>query len=101
LRDRSGAIEGLEDVVRVAVAMGGESTHQRVSIKPNPLIHLYLDLRSRRIEAPGRSRPVFAGVLTVRRLGQMANRHGLSRKWGTALTTFAIHGKPADNQGKI
>src|ERR1019366_4909515 len=28
-RDRSGAMEGLEDVVPVASAMGGESTHQR------------------------------------------------------------------------
>jgi len=54
LRDRSGAIEGFEDVVRVAVAMGGESTHQRVTIKANLLIHLYLDLRCRRIEAAGR-----------------------------------------------
>src|ERR1039458_8780812 len=33
-RDRSGAIEGLEDVVLVAVAMGGESTHQRRAIRP-------------------------------------------------------------------
>jgi hypothetical protein len=62
LRDRSGAIEGFEDVVRVAVAMGGESTHQRVTIKANPLIHLYLDLRWRRIEAAGRSGGLFAGV---------------------------------------
>jgi len=54
LRDRSGAIERFEDVVRVAVAMGGESTHQRVTIKANLLIHLYLDLRCRRIEAAGR-----------------------------------------------
>jgi hypothetical protein len=32
-RERSGAVEVLEDVVPVAVAMGGESTHQRGSIK--------------------------------------------------------------------
>src|SRR5271165_7537426 len=35
LRDRSGAMEGLEDVVLVAVVMGGESTHQRRVIKAN------------------------------------------------------------------
>src|ERR1700685_2535007 len=33
LRDRSGAIEEVEDVVLVAITMGGESTHQRESIK--------------------------------------------------------------------
>ena len=32
-RDRSGAMEVFEDVVLVAVAMGGESTHQRRAIK--------------------------------------------------------------------
>jgi hypothetical protein len=37
LRDRSGAIEVLEDVVRVAVAMGGESTDRRASIKANTI----------------------------------------------------------------
>jgi hypothetical protein len=35
LRDRSGAIEVLEDVVLVAVAMGGESTHTKAAIKAN------------------------------------------------------------------
>jgi hypothetical protein len=43
LRDRSGAIEALEDdgrvaagdVGRVAVGIGGESTHQRTTIKTN------------------------------------------------------------------
>jgi hypothetical protein len=35
LRDRSGAIDVLEDVVLVAVAMGGESTHQKAPIKTN------------------------------------------------------------------
>jgi hypothetical protein len=35
LRDRSGAIDVLEDVVLVAVAMGGESTHQKAAIKTN------------------------------------------------------------------
>src|SRR5271155_2102266 len=33
LRDRSGAMEVFEDVVPVAVVMGGESTHQRRVIK--------------------------------------------------------------------
>jgi hypothetical protein len=33
LRDRSGAVDVFEDVVPVAVAMGGESTHQRPAIK--------------------------------------------------------------------
>jgi hypothetical protein len=33
LRDRSGAIDELEDVVLVAVAMGGESTHPKATIK--------------------------------------------------------------------
>jgi hypothetical protein len=33
LRDRSGAIDALEDVVPVAVAMGGESTHHDTTIK--------------------------------------------------------------------
>jgi hypothetical protein len=35
LRERSGAVELFEDVVPVAVAMGGESTHQRAAIKTN------------------------------------------------------------------
>jgi hypothetical protein len=35
LRDRSGAIDVFEDVVLVAVAMGGESTHQKAPIKAN------------------------------------------------------------------
>jgi hypothetical protein len=34
LSDRSGAVEVFEDVLPVAVAMGGESTHQRAAIKP-------------------------------------------------------------------
>jgi hypothetical protein len=38
--DRSGAVEELEDVVPVAVAMGGESTHQRASIKRISRIYL-------------------------------------------------------------
>jgi hypothetical protein len=42
-----------EDVVRVAVAMGGESTHQRPAIKTNSRIHLDLNLRSSQIEAGG------------------------------------------------
>jgi hypothetical protein len=33
LRERSGAVDVFEDVVPVAVAMGGESTHQRAAIK--------------------------------------------------------------------
>jgi hypothetical protein len=33
--DRSGAVELLEDVVLVAVTMGGESTHPRPTIKAN------------------------------------------------------------------
>jgi hypothetical protein len=45
--DRSGAVEVLEDVVPVAVVMGGESTHQRESIKEMWRIHLYLNLRCR------------------------------------------------------
>jgi len=32
-RERSGAIEVFEDVVLVAVAMGGESTHHKAAIK--------------------------------------------------------------------
>src|SRR5271167_941779 len=32
-KDRSGAMEGFEDVLLVAVDMGGESTHQRRAIK--------------------------------------------------------------------
>jgi hypothetical protein len=47
LRDRSGAVEVFEDVVPVAVAMGGESTHQRRSIKKKSIIHLKLRLRLR------------------------------------------------------
>jgi hypothetical protein len=43
--DRSGAIEELEDVVPVAVAMGGESTHPRRAIKKMSPIHLDLNLR--------------------------------------------------------
>src|SRR6185437_9946932 len=57
-----GAIEELEDVVLVAVAMGGESTHPRQSIKANSLIHLHLRLRCRRIEPAGRSRRVFTSI---------------------------------------
>jgi hypothetical protein len=40
LRERSGAVEVLEDVVPVAVAMGGESTHPGRSIKKKSIIHL-------------------------------------------------------------
>jgi hypothetical protein len=40
LSERSGATEALEDVVRVAVVIGGESTHQRRAIKTTPRIHL-------------------------------------------------------------
>jgi hypothetical protein len=47
LSERSGAVEVLEDVVPVAVAMGGESTHQRRAIKEMCRIHLYLKLRCR------------------------------------------------------
>jgi hypothetical protein len=43
-----------EDVIRVAVAMGGESTHRRATIKTKALIHLHLDLRSTHIEPGGR-----------------------------------------------
>jgi hypothetical protein len=34
-KDLSGAVELFEDVVLVAVAMGGESTHPRAAIKTN------------------------------------------------------------------
>src|ERR1039458_8023319 len=52
-RDRSGAIEEFEDVVLVAVVMGGESTHQRQAIKTRPRIHVYLNLRLTDVEAGG------------------------------------------------
>src|SRR5579872_2359182 len=61
LSDRSGAVELLEDVVPVAVAMGGESTHQRRAIKKMSLIHLYLKLRCRCIEVGGWSRAGLQG----------------------------------------
>jgi hypothetical protein len=51
--DRSGAVEVFEDVVPVAGAMGGESTHQRHTIKEKSRIHLNLRLRCRCIEAGG------------------------------------------------
>jgi hypothetical protein len=35
-KDRSGAVDVFEDVVLVAVTMGGESTHPRRAIKANP-----------------------------------------------------------------
>jgi hypothetical protein len=41
------------DVVPVAGAMGGESTHQRPAFNKNRRIHLYLRLRYRYIEAGG------------------------------------------------
>jgi hypothetical protein len=47
LSERSGAVEVLEDVVPVAVAMGGESTHRGRVMKEICRIHLYLDLRCR------------------------------------------------------
>ncbi len=56
LSERSGAVDVFVDVVPVAVAMGGESTHQRQSIKKICVIHLHLDLRSSFVEAGGRSR---------------------------------------------
>jgi hypothetical protein len=36
LSDRSGAVEMFADVVPVAGAMGGESTHQRPAFNKNP-----------------------------------------------------------------
>jgi hypothetical protein len=36
-------MEAFADVVRVAVVMGGESTHQRLAIKASPRIHLDLN----------------------------------------------------------
>jgi hypothetical protein len=38
-------MEEFEDVARVAVVMGGESTHQREPIKATPRIHLHLNFR--------------------------------------------------------
>jgi hypothetical protein len=63
LRERSGAVEVFEDVVPVAGAMGGESTHHGAVINRNRGIHLYLRLRYRYIEAAGWSLAEFAGVL--------------------------------------
>jgi hypothetical protein len=53
LRERSGAVEVFEDVVRVAGAMGGESTHSEQRSTENRVIHLHLRLRYRYIEAGG------------------------------------------------
>jgi hypothetical protein len=47
-------MEEFEDVARVAVVMGGESTHQRESIKAIAAIHLHLNLRSTLVELAGR-----------------------------------------------
>ena len=44
-RERSGAVEVFVDVVPVAVAMGGESTHERHAFKKSARIHLDLKLR--------------------------------------------------------
>src|SRR6202011_2894563 len=55
-RERWGAMEAFEDVVRVAVVMGGESTHQRPAIKTSPRIQVDLYLRSNHVEHGGRSR---------------------------------------------
>jgi len=62
LSDRSGVVEVFVDVGPVAVTMGGESTHPEALINKKPQIHLDLKLRSRGIEAAGRSGRVFAGV---------------------------------------
>jgi len=56
-------METFADVVPVTGAMGGESTHQRPAINKIRLIHLHLRLRLRQIEAPGRYRGTFAGIL--------------------------------------
>jgi len=65
LSDRSGAIEVFADVVPLAGAMGGESTHPRPAVKKSLSIHLYLRFRYRHIEAGGRYRGGFAGLLCV------------------------------------
>jgi hypothetical protein len=72
-------MEAFEDAVRVAVVMGGESTHQRTVIKASSRIHLQLNLRSSHVELPGRfyeePRHVLArnlGVFQARGLGSPA-----------------------------
>jgi hypothetical protein len=47
-------MEEFVDVVLVAVAMGGESTHTQQPIKAKSRIHLHLKLRWSRIEPAGR-----------------------------------------------
>jgi hypothetical protein len=61
LSDLSGVVEGLEDVVPVAVAMGGESTHRRETIKEKSRIHLHLNLSFSCVEAGGWSRACLQG----------------------------------------
>ena len=51
----------LEDVVLVAVVMGGESTHPKHPIKKICVIHLHLDLRCSFVEVGGRSRQRLQG----------------------------------------
>ncbi len=60
------------DVVPVAGAMGGESTHPETPIKKNRPIHLNLNLRYRNVEVSVWSGSGFAGVF--RRLTASSQR---------------------------
>src|SRR5664280_1879883 len=85
LRDRSGAVDVFEDVVPVAVTMGGESTHQRQTIKEKCPIHLYLNLRSRCIEVGGWSRARLQGFWAPFRGRRTLAAKGPPRQPATAL----------------
>src|SRR5664279_477663 len=85
LRDRSGAVDVFEDVVPVAVTMGGESTHQRQTIKEKRPIHLYLNLRSRCIEVGGWSRARLQGFWAPFRGRRTLAAKGPQRQPATAL----------------
>jgi hypothetical protein len=63
----------LEDVVLVAVAMGGESTHTKAAIKAKCRIRLKLNLRCRRVEPAGRWLGEFATVFTSSKRPSAAN----------------------------
>jgi hypothetical protein len=83
LSERSGAVEVLfdvpVDVVSVAVAMGGESTHRQRPIKKIDRIHLHLDLSLRYVEVAGRWRGLFAGVFGLCQIARAGGRAGAGR----------------------
>src|ERR1700694_3264827 len=90
-------MEAFVDVVRVAVVMGGESTHRRPAIKTKARIHLDLDLRSTHIEPGGRSRACLqgffpAGLLRVR-LIWLKGARGMGRRLLSPPRFAAVPGR--------